>query len=172
MHAEPFSPRTQTAIFHVAGSTKNGMFILRMFRNPGTTFLASRTAFVLGLLCVLIFTRAGFSQLPGEPCGIEASTLSEEHASTPAVDCHQCCAAMPCCLTSKPASDAPPRPEPLSNERGHQLDHAPVAVTLTLVPTFDFFASQRNSRLFAGSKAASPTRERAPRGAVSCIWLI
>ena len=158
--------------FHVTGLTKNGIVVLRMSRNPSMTFLAWRAVFVLGLLCTLIFTQAGFSQLPSEPCGVNASISSEGRASAPGVDCHQCCAAMPCCLTSKPASDTPSRPEPLSNEQGQQLDHAPVVATLTLVPTFDLFASPQKSRLLAGNRQFQPARQCAPRGAVSCIWLI
>ena len=158
--------------FHVTGLTKNGIVVLRMSRNPSMTFLASRAVFVLGLLCILVFTQAGFSQLLSEACGVEASMPSEGRASTSTVDCHQCCAVMPCCLTSKPASDTPSRPEPLSNERSHQSDHAPVAATLTLVPTFDVFASPQKSRLLAGNRQFQPARRCAPRGAVSCIWLI
>ena len=172
MHAESLPPGTPTESFRVAGLTKNGMLNLGMPRNPSTTFLASRAVSVLGLLCILIFTQAGFSQLPSEPCGIEASMSSEGRASASTVDCHQCCASMPCCLTSKPAADTPSRPEPLGNERSQQLDHAPVVATLTLVPTFDFFASPQKSRLLAGNRQFQPAHQCAPRGAVSCIWLI
>ena len=158
--------------FHVAGRREHGIISASMSKSQSMTFLASRAVFVLGLLCILIFTQVGFSQPPSEPCGIEGSTSSEGRASTSTVDCHQCCAAMPCCLTSKPASDTPSRPEPLSNEHSQQLGHAPVVATLTLVPTFDFFASPQTSRLLTGNKQFQPVREHAPRGAVSCIWLI
>ena len=73
----------------------------------------------------MIFAQAGYAKTLGASCVMVKAVSVEERTTLAPVDCHQCCAAMPCCLTSKPPSEAPSRPEPLSNERSHQIDHAP-----------------------------------------------
>ena len=133
--------------------------------------MAAKLVLIVGLLCGVVFTQVGNAQPAALSCTV-ASASQVPTVAAPAVDCQDCCAAMPCCLLSKKAPDAPVHPEPLSNGRSSQLDHAPVAVTLTPVPTFDFLAPPQLPKVLAGSRVAAPRRECAPRGAVSCIWLI
>lgn len=131
----------------------------------------AKLVLVVGLLCGIIFAQVGNAQKADLACTV-ASPSPVQTVAAPATNCLDCCAAMPCCLLSKSAADAPTRPEPLSNERNSQLDHAPMAVVFTPVPTFDFLTPQQWSRSLAKSKVVQRTWESAPRGAVSCIWLI
>ncbi len=133
--------------------------------------MVAKLVLVVGLFCGVIFAQVGNAQPAALACTVAGPAPAQTDAA-PAINCLDCCAAMPCCLLSKTAPDVPTHPEPLSNERNSQLDHAPVAVTLTLVPTFDFLASLQPARILAKNRVAQPKRECAPRGAVSCIWLI
>lgn len=133
--------------------------------------LMAKLVLVVGLLCGVIFAQVGIAQPAAVACAVAAPSQMQTVAA-PAVNCLDCCAAMPCCLLSKKAADTPVHPEPLSTERNFQSDHAPVAVTFTLIPTFDFLAPLQSPRILAKNRVAQPKRECAPRGAVSCIWLI
>lgn len=132
--------------------------------------IVARFVFVVGLLCSVIFAQVADAHLPALACTVAG--FSQEQTVALAVDCHDCCAAMPCCLLSKKASEVPAKPEPMSSERNSQLDHAPVAVTLTPIPTFDFLTSLPASRILARERQVQSARGNAPRVAVSCIWLI
>lgn len=133
--------------------------------------MLAKLVLVVGLLCSVMFARAGGAQPAMLACAVAGPSQAQAVAS-PLVNCEDCCAAMPCCLLSKKTTDAPARPEPLSNERSSQLDHAPVAATFTPVPTFDFLTALQRPRILAKNRVAQPRCDCAPRGAVSCIWLI
>ena len=131
----------------------------------------AKIVLAVGLLCGIVFAQMGYARPVALVCAV-AGPSQPQAVAAPAVNCQDCCAAMLCCLLSKKASDAPVHPEPLSNDRSSQLDHAPVAVTLTPVPSFNFLAPPQLPKVIARSRVAAPRRECAPRGAVSCIWLI
>jgi hypothetical protein len=133
--------------------------------------LLAKIVLIAGLFCGVISSQLGFTQSAEDAC-VMADKSAADAAAAPMVGCGQCCAAMPCCLTSKPDSDTPLHPQPLSNERSRQVDHSPVAMTLALIPTFDFLAAPPKAGTTSGNKVLAPTLGRAPRGGVSCIWLI
>lgn len=133
--------------------------------------MVAKLVLVVGLLGGVVFAQVANARPAALACTVAGSSQARTVAAA-AVNCQDCCAAMPCCLLSKTAPGVPAHPEPLSDERNSQLDHAPVAVVLTPVPTFDFLAPQQLPKSFARHRVARPTWEGAPRGAVSCIWLI
>jgi hypothetical protein len=64
--------------------------------------------------------------------------------------------------------------EPLANERQHRAaDQQPLAPVQAVLPAFEALAMRgANNAVCAAPPAASPLRNNATRGAVSCIWLI
>ena len=124
------------------------------------------------LLCAVLLAQSGYTQPAPLACVMGGVSVDQPTTATPVASCQHCCTSSPCCLLSKTANDTAPHPEPLSNERNSQWDHAPVAVTFTPVPTFDFLAPLQLPRILAKDRIGQPKRDCAPRGAVSCIWLI
>lgn len=154
------------------GACQNGYschLCRRMSANLRTLPFMAKVVLVVGLLSGVIFAQSGFGAPLDNPCARPSAVADQRPA---AMSCQHCCAAKPCCLVSRSHSDPTPRPEPLSTERNHSLDHASLAVTLTTIPTFAFLAPPPRSRASARDLSARATREQAPRGAVSCIWLI
>jgi hypothetical protein len=132
--------------------------------------ILARIILLAGLFCGVALGQAGYSQSPLDSCVVSGSPGN--HAWTAPADRHPCCAAMPCCLVSRHSANSPVLPEPLSNNGGHSLAHAQAAVTLILLGTFDFLAPPKRLGVVAGRRVAPLALGSAPRGAVSCIWLI
>jgi hypothetical protein len=133
-------------------------------------FLA-KIVLVAGLFCGVISSQCGFAQSADAAC-VMAEKSAANAAAAPMVGCQHCCAGMPCCLTSRPEKNTPPHPEPVGNESTYQLGHAPCVATFTLVSSFDSLPLPQEAMIRVRVKAALAAHARAPRGAVSCIWLI
>jgi hypothetical protein len=124
--------------------------------------IVARLVLAAVLLCGMTFGQTGFSQRSVHSC----------HRVAAASDCQPCCAAMPCCLASHRSGNTPALPEPLGNDSGHSSGHGLAAVTLTLIPTFDFLPPPSSMGATVFRRTLPLALVAAPRGAVSCIWLI
>jgi hypothetical protein len=133
--------------------------------------LLAKVLLVAGLLCAVVAVRAANWSSTEGPCVMSAAS-SANPLKTAAMGCHDCCQAAACCLLSKKSADAASHSEPLSNERSRNLDQAPSALACTFIRSLDLFPPPQKIRGLATDRAILPAVWRAPRGAVSCIWLI
>jgi hypothetical protein len=98
--------------------------------------------------------------------GMQVKACCIAAAKAPA--CAHCAiSGMACC--QKSAGE-----QPLANERQHRVaDQQQLAPAPSILPAFEALAMRgANNAVCAAPLAASPLRNNAARGAVSCIWLI
>jgi hypothetical protein len=131
--------------------------------------LLPKLVLVLGMLCGFVFAQAGAVYSSPNVCATAGAAQADKPVA--AVSCQCCCAEAACCLLSKKSPDTSGQREPLSTAGSRPLDHAPVALgPLSMRPCVSL--AWQKPTFLAGDKRFALPVGRAPRGAVSCIWLI